>query len=97
LTSKQIAEVFYLTSDIEKYGSGFRVVLFNEKLKANENVTENRLLQIINLITEKPQTTTAEIALSLGVTKRTILRDIEKLKHHSGNKKSQMRNLWKSL
>lgn len=45
-----------------------------------ENVTKNRLTQIVELIKENPKITTLEIANQLSLTKRTILRDIEKLK-----------------
>jgi len=45
-----------------------------------ENVTDNRYKQIINLIKNHFNISTAEISEKLGVSKRTILRDIEKLK-----------------
>ena len=48
-----------------------------------ENVTENRLKIIIGFMQSNPHITTEEIAEKLNVTKRTILRDIEKLKKDS--------------
>ncbi|NGM63446.1 HTH domain-containing protein [Sphingobacterium sp. SGG-5] len=45
-----------------------------------ENVTENRRRQIVNLMLKHPSITTAQIAEMLNVTKRTIIRDVEKLK-----------------
>lgn len=53
------------------------------RLNDGLNVTENRLLQIIELMKGNPQITTIEIALHLGLTKRTILRDLEKLKQEN--------------
>ncbi|WP_164124322.1 ATP-binding protein [Sphingobacterium luzhongxinii] len=69
----------------EEFSGGFRVVLFNEKLNKSksdvtENVTEKRERNIVGIMQKKPSTTTQEIADLLGVTKRTIIRDIEKLK-----------------
>jgi ATP-dependent DNA helicase RecG len=57
-----------------------------------ENVTEKRLLDILKIINRNSQITTEKIANHLGVTKRTILRDIDKLKelgilHHIGSAK----------
>ncbi len=70
--------------EFKAIGEGFQVTVFAPIIGKGKdsvtNVTENRLLQIVKSITEKPRITTAEIALNLGFTKRTILRDIEKLK-----------------
>jgi predicted HTH transcriptional regulator len=46
------------------------------------NVTGNvdRLDKLINLLDKKPNISTTELAIELSVTKRTILRDIAKLK-----------------
>ena len=114
--NKQIAEAFYLTKDIEKYGSGFTRVRreiaaypsmkfqyrnagygffaeFNyerQKIsleeKSSDNVTDNvtdnvdRMDKIVKLLDKKPNISTNELAIELSVTKRTILRDIAKLK-----------------
>lgn len=45
-----------------------------------DNVSEKRLIQILYLIKDDNTISTVSIATKLGVTKRTILRDIEKLK-----------------
>jgi len=45
-----------------------------------ENVTENRLDFILNLMQNNPRISTEKIADKLQLSKRTILRDIEKLK-----------------
>jgi ATP-dependent DNA helicase RecG len=124
--NKLIAEAFYLTKDIEKYGSGFSRIrneisdyptmkfeyteqgngFYTElayteqkktstglvskkepkKIKRNvtdnvtDNVTENRLLTIIDLIKKDMAISTESIATSLKITRRTVARDIEKLK-----------------
>ena len=130
--NKLIAEAFYLTKDIEKYGSGFfRVrneildyptmkfeyaeqgngfyteLTYTEqkktsasliskkepkKIKRNvtdnvtdnvtENVTENRLLAIIDLIKKDRAISTESLATTLKITRRTVARDIEKLKEN---------------
>ena len=69
---------------------GFMVTVFtvetteNVTKKATENVTENvteeRGQQILLIIKENPSITTSEMAKKLGVTRRTIARDIEELK-----------------
>ncbi len=132
--NKLITEAFYLTKDIEKYGSGYRRVreqiakyptmYFNfeensggylvkigyEKQKTNkvtdkvtdnvtDNVTDKRSELILNLIRKNEKISTTEIARELNVTKRTILRDIEKLKgqnklKRSGNNKT---GYWKII
>lgn len=126
--NKLIAEAFYLTKDIEKYGSGYRRIremiatyptmyfdfeensggylvklgYTNQKRQlqykyeidkqiidvtknvtknVTENVTENRLHKILNYISHDKKSSTESIAKKLNVTKRTILRDIEKLKN----------------
>ena len=48
-----------------------------------ENVTENRAKEIVKLIKINNKINTEEMAISLNVTKRTILRDIEKLKQQN--------------
>ena len=45
-----------------------------------ENVTENRIDQIIEILISDNTVTTDQLAKTLKVTKRTILRDIEKLR-----------------
>ena len=48
-----------------------------------DNVTDNRLINILDLIEKNEQISTVKIANQLNVTKRTILRDIEKLKQQN--------------
>jgi len=45
-----------------------------------DNVTDKRFAKIIDLIMENDTISTSQIAEELNVTKRTILRDISKLK-----------------
>jgi ATP-dependent DNA helicase RecG len=132
--NKLIAEAFYLTGDIEKYGSGFRRIKealddyptmqllceevpngflatvsytqqkistenvtenvtekdtienidekLDEKLgeRLGENVTENREYQILNLIRIDNKISTFQLAEKLNITRRTIHRDLDKLK-----------------
>lgn len=120
--NKLIAEAFYLTKDIEKYGSGFfRIrneildypsmkfeyaeqgngffteLAYTEQKKSNiglaskkepnkikrnvtDNVTDNRLLTIIDLIKKDMTISTESISAFLKITRRTVARDIEKLK-----------------
>ncbi len=52
----------------------------NVTKNVTENVTEKRQLNILELIRDNPQITTNEMAELLNITKRTVLRDIEKLK-----------------
>jgi len=57
------------------------------------NVTNNRSELILDLIKRSPLITTIQIAESLSVSKRTVLRDIDKLKQldqlkRIGNEKS---------
>ena len=57
------------------------MIYWNVKIEnVTENVTEKRLNQIIQLLKNNPSITTELIAEKLNVTKRTILRDLEKLK-----------------
>lgn len=114
--NKILAEAFYLTKDIEKYGSGFirirneimdyPTMVFEYKemgdgflaeLKykkqkittkfipedVTDNVTDNvtdRKTLILNMIIKDNTISTTEIAKQLGVSKRTILRELELLK-----------------
>ena len=59
--------------------------LTTEKVVENvtENVTENRSKQIIELIKDNNRVSTSELAKRLNVTRRTIARDIENLKHNN--------------
>ena len=108
--NKLIAEAFYLTEDIEKYGSGFirirkaisdyKTMKFEYKEIANgflaelnysiqkistenvtENVTENRRYLIINEIRLNNLISIDQLAEKLNVTRRTIIRDIDKMKN----------------
>ncbi|MDF1549293.1 MAG: DeoR family transcriptional regulator [Bacteroidales bacterium] len=47
---------------------------------SSDNVTDKRGIQILQSIKENNQISTTELSEKLKVTKRTILRDIEKLK-----------------
>lgn len=57
-----------------------------QKSNVTNNVTNNvtdkqpRLVQILNAISSNPKITTNELAQNFAVSKRTILRDIDKLK-----------------
>ena len=80
--------------DFYEISNGFQVVLYNEKIFEIDHVTDHnadvtdhvtdsdtvRAKKIINMITENDKITISEISKHLKVTKRTILRDIEKLK-----------------
>ena len=72
--------------NFEEAPNGFLVALNytqqKERLAENvtQNVTQNRLDAIIHLIQNENKITTAAIAKKLKLSKRTILRDIEKLK-----------------
>lgn len=76
--------------EFRNISEGFMVTVFTtnktwnvtENVTGNvtENVTENRLARIINIIQKDNKITTEKIAEKLSLTKRTILRDIEKLK-----------------
>ena len=110
--NKLITEAFYLTKDIEKYGSGYRRVreqikkyptmyfsfeensggflikigYKNQKTRTiidnvTDNVTDNeRQIRVIEFIKSNNKISTKEISEILNISKRTILRDIEKLK-----------------
>ena len=59
-----------------------RVVAVESSDNVTDNVTDNvdRMDKIIKLLDKKPNISTNELAIELSVTKRTILRDIAKLK-----------------
>jgi ATP-dependent DNA helicase RecG len=121
--NKLIADAFYLTGDIEKYGSGFRrirneikqyptmkhefheiangflaTVSYTERKislqdveKDTDDVTENftnsftdnftdNLKKILELIESKPTVTFDELAEKVGITKRAIINNTNKLK-----------------
>ena len=120
--NKLIAEAFYLTKDIEKYGSGFRrirdeikqyptmklecaeipngflatisyterkISQVTEKVgekgtekvgeKVGEKITENQQ-KIIKNIDEYPHISASELAVSVGISKRKIEKNLSKLK-----------------
>ena len=63
----------------------FSTIFYRNKTQKNnvtDNVTDNqpRLVQILNIIRSNPKVTTSELAQIFAVSKRTILRDIDKLK-----------------
>jgi ATP-dependent DNA helicase RecG len=77
--------------DFYEISNGFQVILYNEKVTdvtdnvtdVTDNVTDNvtdRTKEILNLIMENDKITISEITKHIGVAKRTISRDIEKLK-----------------
>lgn len=61
---------------------------FFYKTAQENNVTDNvtdkqpRLVQILNTISSNPRITTTELTQNFAVSKRTILRDIDKLKQN---------------
>ena len=79
----------------------FEVVLYKQKLNKDikdklnvtDNVTDNRLKKIIELINKNNTISTIELSKFINVSKRTILRDIDKLKNQNiirriGNEKT---------
>jgi len=78
----------------ENFQSGFRTIVYAKKLNdtdvtqnvtdvtdtVTDTVTDKRYKQIIDMIKSNFNISTIEISEKLGVSKRTILRDIEKLK-----------------
>ncbi len=125
--NKLITEAFYLTKDIEKYGSGYRrireqiaeyptmyfdfeensggylVKIGYEKQKTDkvtDKVTDiQRRIKIIELIKINNKISTTEMAEIIDVTKRTILRDIEKLKEQNKVKRigSEKSGYWQII
>ena len=90
----------------QNQSNGFLVTVFANAIDKNlkienvtENVTEKRLNQIIQLLKNNPSITTEIIAEKLNVTRRTILRDLVKLKKN--NKviyvDSQKKGYWQIL
>ena len=71
----------------EEISGGYLVKISYEKQKTDnvtDNVTDNqRHIKIIELIKINNKISTTEMAEILDVTKRTILRDIEKLKEQN--------------
>ncbi len=77
---------------IEEVFNGFRILLFKEKRNSTDvvdNVTDNvidkRLKFILDLIKQNNQISATGIAEKAKVTKRTVLRDLEKLKKNKQN------------
>jgi len=72
----------------EEVFNGFKVTLYKKKtnvtedvtVNVTEDVTENRAEIIFKIIRQNPSVTVNEMAQKIGVTGRTILRDLEKLK-----------------
>ena len=72
----------------EEIFNGFKVTLYKEKAyvpkdvteNVTENVTEDRAEAILQMIRQAPDIKTDELAKGLKVVRRTILRDLEKLK-----------------
>ncbi len=73
--------------NFEEVFNGFRVTLFKEKLNVpdnvHNNVLDNRLSKIIELIKNNNKISLQEITNQLNVSKRTMRRDIEKLKQQN--------------
>ena len=68
---------------LEEIINGFKVTMFKERIVANDNVTDNvtdRLSKIVELIEINNRVSASELGELLHVSKRTTLRDIEKLK-----------------
>lgn len=77
---------------IEEVFNGFRILLYKEKRNSTDvvdnvadNVTDKRLKFILDLIKQNNQISATGIAEKAKVTKRTVLRDIEKLKKNKHN------------
>ena len=68
----------------EEVFNGFKVTLYKEKIDVaedvTEDVTEDRVESLLKIIRQTPSITVDEMAKSMKVTRRTILRDLEKLK-----------------
>jgi len=69
----------------EEVFNGFRVILFKERKNVTKGVIkvvtkEERLIKILELIDSNPSISTSDIARSLELNPRTVLRDIDKLK-----------------
>lgn len=105
--NKLIAECFYLTNDIEKYGSGyirvrkeiskypnmrfeyrdlgngFLVELSYDRQKITDkvpdNLTENQQ-KILMLVSDNPKISMSEMSKKVGISKRKILDNINKLR-----------------
>jgi ATP-dependent DNA helicase RecG len=74
----------------EEVSNGFRVTLFKTKITNKElnvvenvvdNVVEKRLNKILNFLKQNSQLSANEISKLLGITERTVQRDLNKLKN----------------
>jgi len=72
----------------EEHVSGFKVTLFKEKVNVTEGVTEDRSEIILKLIVQIPDIKADKLAERLNVTRRTIYRDLEKLKREGKIKRA---------
>ena len=67
---------------LECTASGVKTLHEKQQSFETENVTENRLLAIIDLIKKDRAISTESLATTLKITRRTVARDIEKLKEN---------------
>ena len=100
--NRLLAEAFYLTGEIEKYGTGFiRIrnelkdypelelsisdltdflkVVLKIKKEVGKELSETQI-QILSAIEKNPKVTISEIAKEIEMTKRSVERNISKLK-----------------
>ena len=63
------------------FSDAFWVEIESNNIDVTENVTEKRIKEILTLLNNNAKITTTEISIKLNVTRRTIARDIEKLKN----------------
>ncbi|MCK9509249.1 MAG: HTH domain-containing protein [Pigmentiphaga sp.] len=77
---KLISEGFQVTVFENTFFDETKNVTKNVTENVTKNVTENRGSKIMDLMLEQPSVTTKQIAEILNVSKRTIIRDIDKLK-----------------
>lgn len=89
---KAIKDYPTMKVEYEEIGKGFMATISYTEQKTSsakrvtEDVTENvteRSSRILSLMRETPTITTEQIAEILSVTKRTIIRDIEKMKKNN--------------
>jgi len=65
----------------ENFQSGFRIAVYDKKDTVIDNVVDKRLQQILKLIEEYNTISASQISKHLGITSRTVQRDLDKLKN----------------
>jgi len=102
-TKRTICRIPTMYFKFEENSGGYLVKIGYEKQKTNnvtDNVTDNeREMKIIEFIKLNNKISTIELSKLLNVTKRTILRDIEKLKKQDKLKRigSEKTGCWKVI